>query len=234
VTVTTVAEKVVEDFVQHVDTARSWRKKELSELVQALQGTVAGSQLNESLRRALALLLNAHWEALAKDAIDSYLRAAKVIGVQEALSEGIPFMALAMESSYATAVKLEKKRIEGKDKDKGPVLHPLADVLMRGEYYVGHLWTEMPDMVSNRVGLSLWWDRFVYLCDLVDVPVPHAAADSQIINERVVKIRHEIAHGKQTLPDEADLLEARERVMALIDALADALQDSLEHRRFAR
>lgn len=229
----TPADSVIELFAARMDETRAWRKKEISELVQALDGTEPGTQLNETLRRALALLLNAHWEAWVKDALDAYLVAAARVGAAEGLDEGISFAALAGEAIYEEAVRREKRRINNRRCEPTPVLHPLADVLMKMEYERGRLWQEVPDRIADRVGLSLWWNRFEYLCGLVDVTVDHDVGDIKLINERVVALRHEIAHGKDTLPDEEGLLEARNRVIELIDALAESLQTSLELRRFA-
>ncbi len=224
---------IVVEFVDSTDASRAWRKKEVSELVQALGGTTAGSQLNETLRRSLAMLLNAHWEGLVKEVIDQYVRAAARLGAAEGLSEGIAFVALASERIYSEAEAREKKRLFGRLKEPHPVSHPIADVLLAFEYERGHLWDRMPDEMSTRVGHSLWWNRFEHLCGLVDLPIAHDAGDQTIINSRVVGLRHEIAHGKATLPDEEELLEARDRVFALLDGLVDESQGSLEARRFA-
>lgn len=222
-----------ERFVEAMSDARAWRKKEISELVQALSTTEEDSQLNETLRRALALLLNAHWEALVKLAVDEYLRAAKSIGAAEKLPEGIAFSALAMERAHRDASNREQRRLRGKLTGTYPMTHPLADVLLLAESNAGSLWHDLPDEIGTRVGHSLWWNRLEYLCGLVDVPVPSKAGDSVLINERVVKVRHQIAHGDQLLPDHAELLDARDRVLELIDGLIERMEDSLFTRRFA-
>jgi hypothetical protein len=224
--------RTVDEFVARVDHSRAWRKKELSELVQALGAATPDSQFDETLRRALALLLNAHWEGLVREAVDLYIVAAKEIGIAEQLKEGLAFRALAAEATYAAGQAREARRLRGKLKKPAPVTHPLADVLLKVEYEAGTLWEAVP-LIGDRVGLSMWWNRFEYLCGLVDVPIQQEAGDHAMINARVVQIRHEIAHGGASLPDRDELLEARDRVIALIDSLVEALQDSLDSRRFA-
>jgi hypothetical protein len=223
----------VEAFTEALDEACAWRKKEVSELVQALRATEPGTQLNETLRRALALLLNAHWEALIKIAVDSYLDTARKIGEAEGLYEATAFRALAVEKAYEDAARREKKRQKGRLHSQDPASHPLADVLLKVEYDAGKLWSELPEQVSSRVGASLWWNRLEYLCGLIDVPIPRGIVDPTLINERVVQTRHRIAHGEDALPDSEELLDARDRVMRLIDAIVDEMQRSLAERRFA-
>lgn len=223
----------LEQFADLLDRERAWRKKELSELVLALSTAGSGTQLETTLARALAILLNAHWEGLVRTSLDAYLNAARQMGKTEGLAESVAFRALALEATLKDAQKRESKRENGKLRTGEPASHPLVDVLLANEYEVGNLWDQLPNSVADRVGLSLWWDRLELLLGLVDVSLDRLAGDPTLINQRVVATRHKVAHGQPISVDPDEVLKARSRVVAITDGLIESLQDSLRTKRFA-
>lgn len=196
-------------LVGALERALAWRKKELTDLKFTVG--VARAQRQEMLLRAAVCLLYAHWEGFIKDAATEYVRfvASQGLGLQDVATH---FVALALRSD-----------IMGAGNSRRPSLHTeLIDKVINGQDQPFN--PRLDDAVDTGANLN---SRYLadILC-LVGIDPTDYLSKGPLLDERLLRNRNAIAHGRGMRIEANDYNELHDVVVMLMDQFRDDLEQA--------
>ncbi len=199
-------QRTTTQFVGALERALAWRKKELTDLKFTVSD--ARSQRQPMLLRAALCLLYAHWEGFIRDAATEYIR---FVGSQGLLLQdvAINFVALGFRSDIFVAGGSRRFTLHMELVDK---------VLNDQHRPFAPQWND-----AVETGANLDSRRLADILCLVGVDPTAYLSKGHLLDERLLKNRNAVAHGRG-LPIEADDYdELHAVVIALIDQFRDDL-----------
>ena len=204
-----MTKRTPDQFVATLERALAWRKKELTGLKFAV--SMAPDARQRMLLRAAVCLLYAHWEGFIKDAATEYIR---FVASQGLLLEdvGVHFVALGFRSNIMVAGGTRR-----------PTMHTdlINTILNRQNQPFAPQWREAVEAGSNLDSRHL----ADILC-LVGVNPDDYLSKGPLIDERLLRNRNAIAHGRGVPIEVDDYDELHEVVVTLLDQFRDDLEQA--------
>lgn len=196
-------------FVEDIDRALAWRKKELTTLKFTVSRTRREQQ--EMLLRAAVCLLYAHWEGFIKDAATKYIH---FVVSQDLLLQdvAIHFAALGLQSCITKAGNSKKATL------RTGLVHT---ILNEQNIPFRVPWDDAIDTGSN-----LKTDQLTEILCLVGVDPINYQSKGPLLDERLLKNRNAIAHGRGVPIALQDYNEMHEVVIELLDRFRDDLEQA--------
>lgn len=198
-----------DQFVATLERALGWRKKELTDLKFAV-GLASGTRQGMLLRAAVCLLY-AHWEGFIKDAATQYIR---FVASQNLLLEDLAF--------HFVALGFRSDIIRARD-SRSPTSHTalINAILNQQNQSFAPNWRDAVDTGSNLDSKYL----AEILC-LVGVDPADYLSKGHLLDERLLKNRNAIAHGRGIPIEVDDYDDLHEAVIALLDQFRDDLEQA--------
>lgn len=204
-------------FVETLERALFWRKKELT----SLKFTVsrARSQQQEMLLRAAVCLLYAHWEGFIKDAAQEYVRYVVSQGLR-LQDVAVHFVALGLRSDIVTAGASRRSTLHTSLIEK---------VLTGQDEQFRARWENAIDTGSNLDARYL-----TEILSLVGVNPANYVSKGRLLDERLLKNRNSIAHGRGMRIGFDDYSELHDVIVTLLDRFRDDLEQSAISSNYLR
>ena len=204
-------------FVDILDRALVWRKKELT----TLKFTVSRARRHQqgTLLRAAVCLLYAHWEGFFKDAATKYVR---YVASQDLYLEdvAIHFLALALRS---------KIRLAGQSSQATLHTSLVNEILCSQNQIFKPNWRE-----AVVTGSNLDSKHLIDILCLVGVDYTEYLSKAPLLDKRLVDNRNAVAHGEGLPIGADDYIELHEVVVALLDQFRNDLEDAVISSKYKR
>jgi len=207
-----------EDLQDSLDADLAWRRTEMQVIrsdVENIKPIDEDSPRGRSVLRAGVALLYAHWEGFSKNACQAYLDYVSRRRLRASdLSDSFVLLAL------TRAVR----KLESDPTSTESVL----DFIRRT--------TEMrPQIPRQDVVLTESNLRFGVLCKVfrnLGLPLEAFEMRSQLIDRSLCDARNDIAHGKAMFPRRADYLDLHDEVLAMMEAVRDAVLNAVATKAY--
>ncbi len=191
--------------------AITWRKAELRDIKSLIQtSTFSSSKLNCLLRSGVALLY-AHWEGFVKESGTAYLEFVSMQGLK--YDELAPnFIALAMKARLNEAGQTNKAIIHNEI-----VKFFLLELSTKSHIsYDNAISTE--SNLSSKV-----LENIIYILGL---DYSHYRTKAELIDEKLLKNRNHIAHGKHLIIDKSEFMEIFEEIVKLMELFYNQISNA--------
>lgn len=191
-----------DEFQDAIDKETAWRKKELSSLASNVK-TSKKSAKNTALRSGIALLY-AHWEGLVKNVATIYLC---YVSFQNCRYEELSpnFMALAINKDIKMFAESNKAS-----------LHNRVVKRIRDE---GIKKAKIPYEEVIKTNSNLNSDIFVEIMETIGLDYSEYEPAFKLLDEVLLKMRNEIAHGERTESIDLDEMRFNEIYDVIIDLM---------------
>ncbi len=207
----------LESLNQFLDRQLSWRKRELTAL--KFSSEQAEENFQNTILRASICLLYAHWEGFIKEAATGYVRFVARQGLK--FKDVTPnLVALGLKSEIQSAGRSNLATFHTNLIQR--IMGPQEDDFLPA-------WDGAIDTQSNLDSKVL---REI-LC-LVGVTGDAYLSKGQFIDERLVKNRNSIAHGRGVSINQEDYNELHELVVYMLDLFRDDLESAAETSSYLR
>ncbi|MDD5313444.1 MAG: MAE_28990/MAE_18760 family HEPN-like nuclease [Dehalococcoidia bacterium] len=195
----------------------SWRKKELTAIALVLNSLRDHEQ--RALLRAAICLLYAHWEGFIRDAATCYIT--YVDSKRLSYSKLSPnFIALGF-----------RRQIKESGMSNSPLLHvKLVDLFISGLGSRANL--SMKNAINTYSNLN--FEIFEEILSIVGLDRTVYESQKVLIDERLLKNRNEIAHGRYLEIDEDQYRELYTRIIDIINLFRDELENSAALKAYMR
>ena len=204
-------------LTRSLDRQLSWRKKELTALKFWVEN--GDESIRNTILRASLCLLYAHWEGFIKEAATSYVCFVARQGLKfRDVTPNLVALGLRGQIKNAGASNLATLHTELTQKMMGE----------QGEEFVPD-WDRAIDTQSN-----LNWEVLREVLCVVGVGNGKYISKRQIIDERLVKNRNSIAHGRGVKIDQEDYDNLHDLVVQILDLFRDDLETSAEKGNYKR
>jgi hypothetical protein len=206
------------DLSDALDKELSWRKKELS----IIRSFIPKNQKknNETLEAAIrcgVALLYAHWEGFIKNAGTFY--------VEYVANLRKPFKDL---SSNFVAIGLRKELQEAASSSKMFGMLKVTDTLINKLQTENSITSE--SAVQTKSNLSP--ERFKEIVQMLGLDYSLYETKEKLLGEKLVKARHEIAHGKYLPYEEKDYILIHDEVIALMEDFRTQIDNAVSLKKF--
>ena len=204
-------------LTRSLDRQLSWRKKELTALKFWVEN--GDENVRNTIIRASLCLLYAHWEGFVKEAAIYYVRFVAQQGLKfRDVTPNLVSLGLrgeihnaGLSNSAILHTKLTQKMIGELEEDFAPD------------------WNKAIDTQSN-----LNWKALLEVLCMVGVSSDKYLSKEQIIEERLIKNRHSIAHGRGVNIDQEDYDDLHALVVELLDLFRNDLETAAEKGQYKR
>jgi hypothetical protein len=188
----------------------SWRKKELTMLRKMVETAKLGEQ-QEVLIRSGITILYAHWEGFVKVAAAAYLEfvANQHLCYHELTTN---FIALAMKQ------KLEPAR----DSKKATIFNQVADWFLTKLHEKSHI--PYKNVIQTQSNLST--AVMIEISSMLNLNTKPYLENKEIIDEKLLNSRNNIAHGKNLLIDVEDYLDLHSRIVELLNIFKNEVENA--------
>ncbi len=205
----------LDEFENFLNDEISWRKKEISEL----RGLVSGSEsaFRDTLIRASLALLYAHWEGFVKSAAEAYLQfmseQVNRLQLHDKLSDH--FHCLCLWYSLRSAIQKF-----GGDSRRPSQFVQAARMLVPFRGTAKHLPHE--DIIDTRSNLS--FEVLREITTVLDLPYQDFQAKEKLIDDKLLKNRNDIVHGKKVMPAFEDFDQTEREILLLMTGFKGMLE----------
>lgn len=210
--------RTLEELSDHLDGQEAWRKRELA-FVHRLLLSRAGTPGEASLVRSALALLYAHWEGFIKAAGDAYVH---FISRQSLRYDQLasPFL----------AVSLKGRLLQTGGSERTSAYLAVAEFVTEGLGDASRL--PRKDAVNTRANLNSEVLRDV----VAELGLDFAPYETKahLIDQRLVKNRNRIAHGKYLQIGRPEYLEVYKEVLGLLDLFRKQIQRAAEAKAYLR
>ena len=202
-----------EELHERLDEELAWRRKELTSL--SLDAQAADGPKRDALVRSGIALLYAHWEGFIRCAIEYYLNYVRSLRLtHDQLAPcllGLAFQRKIGELAEASSISL----------------HVDFAAFVREQAATR---AALPESISMRSNLSSSVLRDVLAG--VGVDFSYFELKEQLIDQRLVKARNEIAHGQHLCPPVSEFVELQHTVDEMLVYVRDAVEDCAQASRY--
>lgn len=190
----------------------AWRKKELSEVRLQLESPNGGRW---QLRAALTLLY-AHWEGFIKDASELYL---DHIGYREHVVKKLP--------NNLKAIALRNELDQLRTSKKINVWSQIFEMLLPAAAFQNELRRiNFSNAISTRGNLDA--EVFKEIIQTLGIDYTHYASKEKAVIDRLVNLRHKIAHGRGVPVDLNSYIFLHENIIDFIDKFRDQIEETAD------
>ena len=196
----------------------AWRKKELAAMKSLIEAKNVSDQKQKALVRSGVCLLYSHWEGFVKLAANSYLEYVrrKKLTYEELSSN---FLALAMKE------KLKK----AKETNKPSLYIPVCDFFMSE---LNQRCSLPEDEISTASNLS--WEILQEITAILGIDCSFYSTKRQLIDQKLLKTRNEIAHGEYSVFDRDEYTELHGEIIKMLDEFRHQIENAAIQEKFRR
>ncbi|MEX6778885.1 MAE_28990/MAE_18760 family HEPN-like nuclease [Limnospira fusiformis] len=194
----------------------AWRQKELAQIKALVEIRDISEGRHRVLVRSAVCILYSHWEGFVKLAANAYLDYVRLqkLNYQELSSN---FLALAMKE------KLKKS----KETNKPSVYIPIC------EFFISELnqRSVLPkDAISTASNLSS--EIFKEITAILGLDFFPYSTKANLIDEKLLKTRNEIAHGEYLVFDRQEYIELHRMVIEMLDLFRTQIENAALQEAF--
>ncbi len=194
-----------------LDAEFAWRQIEIHALREAAQGLVG--QNKRTILRASVPILYAHWEGFVKESICLYVRYISSLGLRFGRVKQC-FRGLAALEHVRTMETVRKKIF-------------VSSILLAKIYSIEEETVRISiDSYIGRVG-NLDFSLFEQLISFVGIDTNKYVPRKQLIDEKLLRSRNEIAHGEYLELDVDGLIELSKEVLLVIRWVKTDIENAL-------
>jgi len=215
-----VSIRVAAQLQAALDRNLSWRKRELSSLYFVLSTSREGQ--DSVLTRGSLVMLYAHWEGFVKDACDAY---------GEYLENQSQPLARWVDGITATILRrlIKKAGNSNQAKDWIELISNIRENESDEDRIVRFSRSNIPGSKSNLNGSNT---RNIF--DALSLDFSQIALKEQPVIERVVELRHMIAHGRGVPVSSGEYYRLHTEVILLLDTVKECLLDAVVQKSYLR
>ncbi|KOR35900.1 MULTISPECIES: MAE_28990/MAE_18760 family HEPN-like nuclease [Planktothricoides] len=197
----------------------AWRKRELAEIKSLVEAKKdVSDQRHKVLVRSAVCILYSHWEGFVKLAANAYV---EYVRLKKLTYQDIStnFLALAMK----------EKLKEAKETNKASLYIPVCD------FFISELnqRCNLPkDPISTASNLNS--DILKDITDILGIDFSEYKTKSNLIDEKLLKTRNEIAHGEYSGVDRNEYIELHQEIINLLDLFKNQIENAAISERFKR
>lgn len=209
----------LEDLEDALSSAIIWRKKELATIKSYVNSgqKISGPKLDCLIRSGISMLY-AHWEGFVKESGTFYL---DFVGGKKLKYEDLApnFVAFAM-----------KRKLNDVAQSNNPIIHNgVVEFFLFG---LGQRCRFSSDSINTESNLSsIVLKKIVHMLGL---DYTDFQSKEKLIDEKLLKKRNHIAHGKYLTVDRDEFLEIFDEVIGLMNLLKDKISNSASLEKYKR
>jgi len=206
-------------LVDFLDEEIVWRKKELADLRAVIRRPGVAGTRQVVLIRSGVTMLYAHWEGFIKAAASAYLKyvSNKRLTYDEVTTN---FVALGMRSRLQSASQTIK----------ASVLNPIA------EFFVSGLSSrcDFPHEDAIKTFSNLSSTVFKEIIHTLNFNYSLYATKEKLIDERLLNLRNNIAHGEELVIDLEEYMNLHDNVFELMETFRNEVDNAASTRHYLR
>lgn len=211
--------RTLEDLSDRLAQDLAWRKRELAEIKSLVEAKKdVSDQRHKVLVRSAVCILYSHWEGFVKLAANAYV---EYVRLKKLTYQDIStnFLALAMK----------EKLKEAKETNKPSLYIPVCD------FFISELnqRCNLPkDPISTASNLNS--DILKDITDILGIDFSEYKTKSKLIDEKLLKTRNEVAHGKYSGVDRNEYIELHQEIINLLDLFKNQIENAASSEKFKR
>ena len=206
----------INELIDKINGDLAWRKKELTQLLSNVN--IAKEKSESTAIRSAVVLLYAHWEGFTKNSAEYYL--SYISSLKLTFQElNVCFVALSL--------KYRLNDFEGTNKSS------------RHEQLINYLFYNMADraniptnIVDTQSNLNSVMLREILI--MIGINYEPYSTKANLIDEKLLKNRNNIAHGQVLLIDKAEYLSLHTEVTQMIFSLSNDIQNAAVMKLYKR
>lgn len=194
----------------------AWRKKELAEIKSLVETRNVSDQRHRALVRSSVCILYSHWEGFVKLAANAYL-------------DYVRFQRLSYRelSSNFLALAMKEKLKESKETNKPSVYIPVC------EFFISELNQRsiLPkEAISTASNLSS--EILKEITAVLGLDFSPYSTKANLIDEKLLKTRNEIAHGEYLVFDREEYIEVHQKIIEMLDLFRTQIENAAIQEQF--
>jgi len=194
----------------------AWRKKELAEIKSLVETRNVSDQRHRALVRSSVCILYSHWEGFVKLAANAYL-------------DYVRFQRLSYQelSSNFLALAMKEKLKESKETNKPSVYIPVC------EFFISELNQRsiLPkEAISTASNLSS--EILKEITAVLGLDFSPYSTKANLIDEKLLKTRNEIAHGEYLVFDREEYIEVHQKIIEMLDLFRTQIENAAIQEQF--
>lgn len=205
----------IEILQEVMDRDFAWRKKEMEFIVEKIQKST-NSKLNTYLRIAIVILY-AHWEGFIKRSASCYLN---FVSHQRISCKELKYNFIAI----ALKQKIYGLTISNKPSFYNEVVRFIIEELPEIDHF------SYDKVVKTESNLSA--DIFFQIISQLGLDYTPYQLKGQLIDFKLVKQRHEVAHGNEVIIDADNFKTLYDEIVGILSSFKDQIIDSANSRLF--
>ena len=210
--------RTTEELNQTLSEEIGWRKKEIAQFKFLIESDKSYSKRDALIRGAVAILY-AHWEGFVKNAATAYLN---YVYRQRLRYEQLTpnFIALAMKDRI----------VEAQRTNKATIFTEVAEFFLNGLSENA----QIPWRNTIRTQSNLKSELFRQIVCTLGLDYTLYETKEKVIDEKLLRSRNEIAHGKFLEIDYKDYLIIHNETLALMELFRNQIDNAASEKTFSR
>ena len=205
-----------EELYEYLSDEISWRKKELSDFKVVIEANRESRRLNTLLRGSVAILY-AHWEGFVKNASECYM--VFVANQQKTNSD--------LETNFLALSLRKKFKLSQEDKKVSKYIEIV-------NFFTNSLSEEndvnFSSMISTDSNLNS--DVLKEIMESLGVDYSEFSTKSKLIDEKLLKNRNSIAHGKEQYITYEEYNELNREVLLMLEQFKTQIENSTALKKY--
>ena len=207
----------ITELNQYLNDELAWRKRELTSAKFA--ASRAKSIEQEVLIKSAICLLYSHWEGFIKRASMAYLNYLSKLGLTQREAEP-SIIAFCFSGRFRTIADTRKYTL---------MAEVIADLVGPGNETLNIPWD---NMMSENANLNSTLLREI--AHVTNIDYSDYATKEKLIDERLLRTRHAIAHGDQLSVDWNEYENLHNQIISLIDLFRNQVENSIALQSYRR
>jgi hypothetical protein len=206
----------LEELSDQLSSELAWRKKELSVIKSLIDSGSFSTSKKTALIRSGVTILYAHWEGFIKQAASNYL---EFVSMQR-----LPYDKL---STNFVALAMKSKLKQAKDTNKATIYNEVVDFFMTKLSERSSIQYKNVIQTSNLSSSVL---REI-VC-LLGLDYSFYESKNILIDEKLLKMRNEIAHGNYLSIDQKEYDELHFKVIEMMDTFRNQIDNCAATKKY--
>lgn len=203
--------RTLEQLDEFLSDAIIWRKKELADVKSLIRSNRSSKSRSVCLIRSGVTLLYAHWEGFIKEAAKAYLC---YVAMQ-------PLMYAELSANFV-ALAMKRKLDEARETNKATVYTQVTEFFLTGLHEKSRIPWENPVTTSN-----LSSEAFREIVCMLGLDYSLFETKEKLIDERLLRARNNVAHGKDFIVTYGGFMELHEEVIELLNQFNNQISNAV-------
>lgn len=216
--------RTIEELNDALSNDLAWRKKELAAIKSLVEARNVPEPKHKLFVRSGVCILYAHWEGFIKLAANSYLEYVREYSKRKRLT----YQELA---SNFLALAMKEKLKEAKETNKASLYIPICDFFI---FELNQRCSLPKGSGAISTASNLSSEVLKEIMALLGIDFYFYSTKSQLIDEKLLKTRNEIAHGEYLIFDRKDYVELHKEIVVMLDIFRDQIENAASQQKFMR